>query len=125
MIAFTTPLADKRVALKRIVALPGEQVRIRDDQLYVNGNALDEPYLKAHSTVRTDSGGCGYAYGCEPTIVPPGSYFVLGDNRDNSEDSRYFGFIRRENVIGRVFAIYWSWDSARRWPRFDRVARSL
>ena len=125
IVVFKYPQDEKREFIKRIVALPGEQVLIRGHQVYVNGNPLQEPYIKANAVVRADPGSCGYAYGCEPTVVPPDSYFVVGDNRDNSQDSRYWGFVKREKVIGRAFAIYWSWDGERQWPRFDRLGRTL
>jgi signal peptidase I len=107
---FKHPRDESREFIKRIVALPGEQVQIRSRHVYVNGNPLAEPYVKSESIVKAEDGHCGHVYGCEPTAVPSDSYFVLGDNRENSQDSRYWGFLKREKVVGRVFAIYWSWD---------------
>jgi signal peptidase I len=114
IIVFKYPQDEKRDFIKRIVATPGERVQIRGHQVLVNGKPLVEPYTKfADSGVRGGEAYCGYAYGCEPTIVPPDSYFVMGDNRDNSQDSRYWGFLPRDYVKGKALVIYWSYEAGR------------
>ena len=83
-------------SVKRIIALPGERIQIKDNAVYVQGRRLDEPYLAAG--VRTLA-GCLSDGAYE---VGPSCYFVLGDNRDVSADSRYFGAVRRDCIIGRL-----------------------
>ena len=81
----------------------GDTVEIRDKKVYINGKRLIEPYA-----VHLDRWNMGFPrdeYG--PVKVPPGSLFVLGDNRDSSEDSRYWGYVPQKNIIGEVFLIYW------------------
>ena len=68
---------------------------------------------------------CAYAYGCEPATVPPDSYFVMGDNRTNSQDSRYWGYVKKEKIRGKAIAIYWSWDTARHALRWWWLGRSV
>jgi signal peptidase I len=126
IIVFKYPQDEKRDFIKRIIGTPGDTVQVRGPQVFVNGTPLREPYVK-----RTDAlpGGtpayCGYAYGCEPTVVPPHSYFVMGDNRDNSQDSRYWGFVKKDKIKGKAFLIYWSWDSDRHWLRWWRLANYI
>jgi signal peptidase I len=125
IIVFRYPQDEKRDFIKRIVATAGERVQIRGHQVLVNGKLLQEPYTKFADSPRGSDAYCGYAYGCEPTVVPPDSYFVMGDNRDNSQDSRYWGFVKRDKIKGKAFLIYWSWDSDRHWLRWWRLANYI
>jgi signal peptidase I len=127
IIVFKYPQDEKRDFIKRIVGLPGDEVHVRGQQVFVNGKAIEEPYIKRLDSVVASGppAFCGYAYGCEPTVVPPNSYFVMGDNRDNSQDSRYWGFVTRDKIKGKAFLIYWSWDSDRHWLRWWRLARYI
>jgi signal peptidase I len=85
------------VFVKRLIGLPGDTVEIRGDQLYVNGEPLPEPYVF--------NGEVGEEFG--PVTVPEGEYFMMGDNRLQSCDSREWGPVPRGNLIGPVFALYW------------------
>jgi signal peptidase I len=127
IIVFKYPQDEKRDFIKRIVATGGESVQIKGHQVLVNGRALEEPYVKPIDTPLPPGGQtyCGYAYGCEPTTVPADSYFVMGDNRDNSQDSRYWGFVKRDKIKGKAFLIYWSWDGDRHWLRWWRLGHYI
>jgi signal peptidase I len=127
IIVFKYPQDEKRDFIKRIVGTPGDEVLIRGHDVYVNGRHLTEPYVKQSNLPQSHAGQayCGYAYGCERTIVPPNSYFVMGDNRDNSQDSRYWGFVRREKIKGKAFLTYWSWDGDRHWLRWWRLGKYI
>jgi signal peptidase I len=127
IIVFKYPQDEKRDFIKRIVAGPGETVQVRGAQVFVNGVPVREPYVKRVEGPMPPGAQpyCGYAYGCEPTVVPANSYFVMGDNRDNSQDSRYWGFVRREKIKGKAFLIYWSWDSDRHWLRWWRLGNYI
>ncbi len=116
IIVFKFPEQPDRDLIKRVIGLPGETVEERDKKMYIDGKPLDEPYVhfleppaspsSAHEVTSFD---VRENYG--PVTVPPGQYFVMGDNRDNSEDSRYWGFLPRDLIKGKAFVIYWSYES--------------
>jgi signal peptidase I len=116
IVVFKFPEDPERDFIKRVIGLPGETVELRNHQVYVNGRPLDEPY--AHYLPRAEGQAGGEItpddvrerYG--PVVVPAGSLFVMGDNRDNSQDSRYWGFLPKENIKGKALMIYWSFDSS-------------
>lgn len=96
--------------IKRIIGLPGDSLRYVDDKLYVNGKALKEPYLKPYKEELVDGALTGDFTLKEITglkKVPKGYVFVLGDNRRGSYDSRYFGFVSKDKIVGKVDLRYW------------------
>jgi signal peptidase I len=128
IIVFKYPQDEKRDFIKRIIGTPGDTVQVRGQQVFINGKPLDESYTRRNPSPLPHPATptfCGYAYACEPLIVPPDSYFVMGDNRDNSQDSRYWGFVKRDKIKGKAFLIYWSWDSDRHWLRWWRLGRYI
>jgi len=129
IVVFKYPIDPNIDFIKRIVALPGEQVEVRNNQVFINGKPL--PLIEVG---RGEENGVrkviyeevmpeGIKHKVQfyedfpfskrdfgPVVVPPNHYFVMGDNRDNSEDSRYWGFLPRENIVGKAFVIYFSGD---------------
>ncbi len=130
IVVFLSPAEPGLYVVKRIIGQPGDRIHLRDGAVYRNGQKLDEPYVlhngsynpyrdnfpavppsenvsitpEWHLTMRQ------YIEG-DDLVVPPDSYFAMGDNRDVSYDSRYWGFIPRENIIGRPMFIYWSFET--------------
>jgi signal peptidase I len=127
IIVFRYPQDEKRDFIKRIIGTPGDEIQIRGHDVFVNGQRLEESYTKHTGAAPIHAGAvaCAYAYGCERTVVPPDSYFVMGDNRDNSQDSRYWGYVRQEKIKGKAFLIYWSWDGDRHWLRWWRLGKYI
>jgi signal peptidase I len=120
VIVFKYPVDETRDFIKRIIAVGGEDLFIKDQKIYINCKPpeascrpIDDPWGKWEERFG----------GAETTSVkvPADSYFVMGDNRNNSQDSRYWGFVRREKIKGRAFLIYWSWDSDHGGPLWERV----
>jgi signal peptidase I len=131
--------------VKRVVAIPGDQVSAIENQLYVNGKKLpttrpagpfadDEQGMtfvasetvagKTHQVMYTPQVPALRSFG--PIVVPPGKYFVMGDNRDNSNDSRFIGLIDRKSIVGKATAVAFSFDRSRHFaPRFDRFFKAI
>ena len=128
IIVFRYPVDLSQTFVKRVVGVPGDRVRIFNKHLFVNGEMVDEPFVE-HKTSHIDSYRDNFPSSpnmqvYEPAldmlenhvengevVVPEGRYFALGDNRDLSLDSRYWGFVPRENIIGKPLVIYWSYDA--------------
>lgn len=95
-------VADEKNYLKRVIGIPGDTVEVSGGKLYINGVAAEEPYLQKNRLLASRSEDAQLTEDFQAVTVPPGSYFVLGDNRLNSVDSRMIGFIKRNDVIGEV-----------------------
>ena len=121
ILVFKYPEDPDRDFIKRVIGLPGETLEMRDKKIYINGKPLDEPYV--HFIFPVDEGGADFSAGGKsrnygPVTVPAEQYFMMGDNRDNSEDSRYWGFMPRSYVKGKALFIYFSFgDTGARWGR--------
>lgn len=125
IIVFKYPKDEKRDFIKRVVALPGERVEIRNKRVYINGKLLKESntifnqedsFLESSISNRDNYG---------PVTVPPGHLFMMGDNRDNSMDSRFWGFLEEKKIKGKAFLIYFSWESERYRVRWNRLFKVL
>ena len=130
IIVFKYPFQDHQHFVKRVIGLPGDHLKLVDQNVYINGKLLNEPYVIHDPSAGYDPlnfafppmGNQLYASPVIPewareikkyirgdeVVVPPGKYFAMGDNRDHSLDSRYWGFVDRDAIMGRPFLIYWS-----------------
>lgn len=104
IVVFTAPKDDEKDFIKRIIAIPGDRISLQNNQIYVNGTLLDQSMFLA-SDAQT-FGGSFLSEGKEVT-VPNGYYFVMGDNRPYSSDSREWGFVKRDEIIGKSMFVYW------------------
>ena len=143
IVVFKYPLDEKRDFIKRIAAVPGDELVIREHQVLINGRPATEPYVKPGSggyvppryvTERGSGDPClaqaaaageKYPEQFGPVAIPRGYYFVMGDNRDNSQDSRYWGCLKREHIRGKAFIIYWSWNGDDGWLRWRRLGKII
>lgn len=118
IIVFRYPRDPSQDYIKRLVGEPGDTVEIRDREVFINGEPIEEPYVK-HSPRRGSPEDRRENFG--PFVVPEGEYFMLGDNRENSQDSRWWGTVTHEQLRGKAMFIYWSWDGDRGQPRWSRL----
>jgi len=128
IIVFRYPIDIKQTFVKRVMGVPGDRIHLENKRVFLNGHLLNEPYV-IHKLDYIDSYRDNFP--ADPNtplyppaqvmleknvvngnvVVPPGFYFAMGDNRDQSLDSRYWGFVPRENIIGKPLVIYWSYDA--------------
>lgn len=116
IIVFKYPRNPSIDYIKRVIGLPGETIEIKDKVVYIDGKKLDEDYTliaPKHAVTRLDN--------MDPFTVPEDEYFVMGDNRNNSEDSRVWGTVGRDAIYGKAWRIYWSWDKVAGSPRLSRL----
>ncbi len=129
IIVFRYPIDIKQTFVKRVMGVPGDRLRLQNKQVYLNGHALNEPYV-VHKLDYIDSYRDNFPSDPNSPLFPPaqtmlerdvkngevvvpdGFYFAMGDNRDQSLDSRYWGFVPRENIIGKPLVIYWSYEAS-------------
>ena len=116
VLVFKYPEEPERDFIKRIIGLPGDTIELRQKKVYINGQPLDEPYvhfLEPPGSGSTEITSLDVRERYGPVTVPADQYFAMGDNRDNSQDSRYWGFLPRDYIKGRALLIYWSYESER------------
>ncbi|MEJ5301475.1 MAG: signal peptidase I [Thermodesulforhabdaceae bacterium] len=133
IIVFKYPLDPGKDFIKRVIGVPGDKVFIKNKRVYVNDRELEEPYVQ-HTDSRILPAELSPRDNLGPINVPPNSFFVMGDNRDESYDSRFWKFVDISAVKGKAFIIYWSWNSNGhlslnpnkffvRWSRIGRLIR--
>ena len=120
VIVFVYPVDPTKDFIKRVVGEPGDTVEVKHKHVLINGQAIEDPHGQfvegpgenSRLTPRDNYG---------PVTVPADHVFVMGDNRDRSYDSRFWGFVPLDDVRGKAFVIYWSWDGEDRWVRWERI----
>jgi signal peptidase I len=118
VVVFVSPVDPETDLIKRVIAVEGDTVEVRAKKVFINGQPIDDPH--AHYTdVRVHGPGSQRDF-MAPKVVPDGKFFVMGDNRDNSADSRYWGFADMKDLKGRATFVYFSWPD---WNRFGRLIR--
>jgi signal peptidase I len=124
IVVFKFPEDPKKDFIKRVIAVPGDTIQIRNKKVYIGDKLMDDSYatyLGSHSV----QGGARSRDNFGPVTVPPDSLFVMGDNRDQSYDSRFWGFVDLSAVKGKAFIMYWSWDSENSGVRWRRLGRLI
>ncbi len=124
VIVFIYPEDRSKDFIKRVVGVAGDNVEVRNKKVFINGKAAEDSHAHFEG-YDPQLGGTvnGDHYG--PKVVPEGHVFVMGDNRDRSYDSRFWGYVNLSEVRGKAFLIYWSWDGIDRWVRWERLGNLI
>jgi signal peptidase I len=124
VIVFIYPEDRSKDFIKRVVGVAGDNVEVLNKKVFINGKAAEDTHAhfegydpQLGGTVNGDNYG--------PKVVPEGHVFVMGDNRDRSYDSRFWGYVNLSEVRGKAFLIYWSWDGIDRWVRWERLGNLI
>jgi signal peptidase I len=121
VLVFKFPEEPERDFIKRVIGLPGETLEYKDQRVFINGMPLIEPYAHYQLPATGAGNSSDPRVGYGPVTIPDGHYFMMGDNRDDSQDSRYWGFLPASYVKGRALFIYWSFGG----PQGTRFGRLL
>jgi len=124
VIVFIYPEDPSKDFIKRIVGTPGDTVEVKDKRVYVNGKLYDNPH-EVHKEPDTIPKEMNPRDNRDPVTVPADSYFVMGDNRDRSYDSRFWGFVTKDKIKGLAFIKYWSWDKDNFRIRFGSIGKLI
>lgn len=127
IVVFIYPEDRSKDFIKRVIAVGGDTVEIKNKKIFINGKPRDEKY-GVYTSKEIIPGDAQPRDNFGPVKVPPNSLFVMGDNRDQSYDSRFWGFVKLEEVLGKALIIYWSWDSEGQWldhVRWKRLGKIL
>ncbi|MBE9547232.1 MAG: signal peptidase I [Proteobacteria bacterium] len=125
MVVFIYPMDRTKDFIKRVIGIGGDVVEIKNKKVFINGSPYNDKYgVHTDSLILPSAIQPRDNFG--PVKVPEGSIFVMGDNRDQSYDGRFWGFVKLKDVMGKAFIIYWSWngnDRNVRWERFGKILR--
>lgn len=128
IIVFRYPLDKSKDFIKRVIATGGDTLEIRNKQVYINGRKTDDKWAYfAENTIIP--GDISPKDNLGPIVVPKGSFFVMGDNRDRSLDSRFWGFVEKEHLVGKALILYFSWNNSPKdildYVRWNRIGRLI
>lgn len=125
VIVFIYPVEKNKDFIKRVIGLPGDTVQIINKKVFINGKPVDEPTGAQWIEERIYPQSIQPRDNFGPITVPENSLFVLGDNRDQSYDSRFWGFVPVQDVKGNALIIYWSWNNEKFAPRLERMGKII
>jgi signal peptidase I len=128
IIVFRYPEDENKDFIKRVIGLPGDTLHIQNKQVMVNGELLKDEGFTQRIDPGIIDGRINPRDNLGPLTIPPDSYFVMGDNRDQSLDSRFWGFVRMDKIKGRAFLVYWSWNGQGSWTdwiRWERIGKLI
>lgn len=125
VIVFEYPVDPSKDFIKRVVGVPGNKIEIKDKKVFINDHPLDDNEYAKHVDPKIFPNGMQPRDNFGPVIVPADSFFVMGDNRDESYDSRFWGFVNLKAVKGKAFILYWSWDNPNFSVRWNRLGNLI
>lgn len=126
VVVFIYPIDKKKDFIKRVIGVAGDTVMIKNKKIFINGKIYNDPYgVYRDDRIFQEWNPNGNRDNYGPITVPPDSIFVMGDNRDKSYDSRFWGFVSLNKVRGKAFLIYWSWEKFFKNFRFQRIGKLI